>query len=119
MDLVVITDDTTLPQGESILLSCVGFGLPYADVTWSRNGAPLMLSTSVSTFEEDLIEGGRTYRRSSLQLCSVTMEDSGSYDCYVTNGEDTVNSSIVLSVSGNGLCMQKKCNSQLKPSSFT
>ena len=54
----------------------------------------------MSVYEEDLAQGGRVFKQSFLQLCSLQMENSGSYFCSVSNGLSSVNSSVELSVIG-------------------
>ncbi len=82
------------------MLICVGFGQPRADITWSRDGQEISNRSLVTIYEEDLAQGGRVFKQSFLQLCSLRMSDSGVYTCSVSNGLSSVNSSVELSVSG-------------------
>ena len=89
-----------MDAGETAVLICVGFGQPSADITWSRDGQVISNSSLVTIYEEDLAQGGRVFKQSFLQLCSLRMSDSGSYTCTVSNGLSSVNSSVELSVAG-------------------
>ena len=85
------------------MLICVGYGLPNVDITWSRDGQIISNSSLVSIYEEDLAQGGRVFKQSFLQLCSLQMSDSGVYTCSVSNGLSSVNSTVELSVVGTSL----------------
>lgn len=98
IELVAISNHTSLTEGETALLACVGFGLPSAQVTWLYQGQLLENSSLVSVFEEDVVQDGRVFRQSILQLCSVEMSDSGSYVCVVSNGLSSANYSVSLLV---------------------
>lgn len=96
-----ITDDTSLSVGETLLLSCVAFGLPYVDITWTYNGMPVTTSAPrVSTYEEEITEVDRPFKQSFLRLCSVTMRDAGNYSCSVSNGIDMQDASTTVTVTG-------------------
>ena len=82
------------------MLICVGYGLPNVDITWSRDGQIISNSSLVSIYEEDLAQGGRVFRQSFLQLCSLQMADSGNYTCAVSNGISSLTSTVDLSVLG-------------------
>ena len=85
------------------MLICVGYGQPNVDITWSRDGQVISNSSLVSIYEEDLAQGGRVFKQSFLQLCSLQMSDSGVYTCSVSNGLSSVNSTVELSVVGTSL----------------
>ena len=85
------------------MLICVGYGQPNVDITWSRDGQIISNSSLVSIYEEDLAQGGRVFKQSFLQLCSLQMSDSGVYTCSVSNGMSSVNSTVDLSVVGKPL----------------
>ncbi len=89
-----------MDAGETAVLICVGFGQPRADITWTRDGQEISNRSLVTIYEEDLAQGGRVFKQSFLQLCSLRMSDSGVYTCSVSNGLSSVNSSVELSVSG-------------------
>ncbi len=97
-ELVAISNHTSLSEGETALLACVGYGLPTAEVTWMRNGQTIMNSSLVSVIEEDVVQEGKVFRQSVLQLCSVEVSDSGSYLCVVSNGLSDANFTVNLLV---------------------
>ena len=103
VEVVAISNDTSLLEGETALLACVGYSKDDVEVTWSRNGATVMNSSLVSTYQEETVEGGRVFRHSFLQLCSVKVTDSGAYTCVITNGQTSDNSSVQLTISGQSL----------------
>ena len=82
------------------MLICVGYGQPNVDITWSRDGQVISNSSLVSIYEKDLVQGGRLFRQSFLQLCSVQMADSGVHTCVVSNRMSSVTSTVELSVLG-------------------
>ena len=85
--MVAISNDTFLADGESALFSCVGYGEPFATITWTRaNGAVVGNSSRFSVFERISTQGGITFKQSYIQLCSVFVEDSDAYTCTVSNG---------------------------------
>ena len=100
LELAIISNDTSVDAGESAVLICVGYGQPNVDITWSRDGQVISNSYLVSVYEEDLAQGGRVFKQSFLQLCSLQMSDSGVYTCSVSNGLSSVNSTVELSVLG-------------------
>ena len=100
VEVAAISNDTSLNVGGTAVLICVGYGQPSVDITWTKDGQIISNSSLVSVYEEDLAQGGRVFKQSFLQLCSLKMENSGSYVCSVSNGLSTVNSSLELSVLG-------------------
>ena len=100
VQLVVISNDVSLTAGETALLSCVGYGLPNVEITWSRNGEVVMNSSRVNVSEKEVTRGGRLFLQSFLDLCSVEVSDAGNYTCTVSNGELATNASTQLSVTG-------------------
>ena len=98
IELVAVSNHTTLSEGETTLLACVGFGLPSAEITWIHKGRVLMNSSLVSISEEDVVQGGKLFKQSILQLCSVEISDSGSYICVVSNGLSDANHTVDLLV---------------------
>ena len=78
----------------------MGYGQPSVDIAWTKDGQVISNSSLVSVYEEDLAQGGRVFKQSFLQLCSLQMENSGSYVCSVSNGLSSINSSVELTVAG-------------------
>ncbi len=100
-ELVVISNDTFALVGNSALLACVGFGVPSVEITWSLNGTSIMNSSIVTISEEEFTRGEMVFKQSFLELCSLSISDSGVYTCSVSNGLTMVNDTTQLSVVGN------------------
>jgi len=96
----VISNDSSLVEGETALLACVGYGQPDVEITWVRDGETVMNSTLITIYEEDIVQGERLFKQSFLQLCSVDLVHSGGYTCVASNGERSVNSTVQLTVTG-------------------
>ena len=100
LELVVISNDTSLTVGDTALLTCVGYGQPDVQITWSRNGENITNASLVSIYEEEVTQGGRLFKQSFLELCSLQSSDAGDYVCTVSNGAATANATTQLLVSG-------------------
>lgn len=100
VELVAISDSTTLSQGETALLVCLAYGEPFADITWSHNGEVVVNSSLIFTSDVDFMEGGLLLRQSSLQICNAKIRTSGDYTCFVNNGLDSVNASTQVIIAG-------------------
>ena len=100
LELVVISNDTSLTVGDTALLTCVGYGQPDVQITWSRNGESIMNASLISINEEEVTQGGRLFKQSFLELCSLQSSDAGDYVCTVSNGAATANATTQLLVSG-------------------
>ena len=98
VDLGVISNDTTVSELDTVVLVCVGYGEPYAQLNWTRNGQLITNSSTTYIFEEDTVEQTVTFKQSFLQICDVRMDDVGSYTCTLGNGENTEESSVQLTV---------------------
>ena len=98
LELVMISNDTSLFVGDAALLACVGFGVPDVEITWTLNGDTVMNSSLVTITEEEVTQGGRVFLQSFLELCSLAVSDSGVYTGSVSNGETMVNATTQLSV---------------------
>ncbi len=103
--LLIISNNISLSVGEATILTCVGFGIPSIDITWSLNGDILANSSIVSIYEEEITTGGRNYVKSFLELCSLMVSNSGTYTCIVANGPSTNNGTLQLSVTSNGISL--------------
>ena len=95
-----LSDATAVNVTETVLLACVGLGLPGVDTSWNFNGATLQNSSLVTIYERELIMGRRRYKESLLQICNAAVTDAGIYTCIVTNAYDTINATTELQVIG-------------------
>ena len=98
--MVVLSNQSSVAKGETVLLACVGQGFPSVEISWWHHNQAIMNSTLVSITEEDTTQGERLYKRSFLQICNVALVDAGDYICVVSNGENSVTSSTRLIVTG-------------------
>lgn len=95
---MAISDNVLVTQGQTSLFSCIGWGLPSVQITWAYNEQSVMNSTALSVFEQDVVQGGRSFRHSVLRVCSVGSEDAGTYMCIASSGANSANSSTQLAV---------------------
>lgn len=93
--MVAISNDTSLEEGETALLACVGTG---TEISWSINGQTVVNTSRVTIYEEEVVQGSRTFKQSFLQLCTLEISDTGIYTCEVTNGQITANATVTLDV---------------------
>ena len=97
-ELVLISNNTSLGEGESTVLTCVGYGETDVDISWSRNDQTITNSTFVTVFESYYFQAGKRFKESLLQLCSVEMADAGMYVCEVNVGHQDVMFGVQLQV---------------------
>ena len=99
-EVVAISNSTSLVEGETALLVCVGYSRIDVDISWSLNGQTVQNSSLVTIYEEEIVQGSRTFTKSFLQLCSLELSDAGEYTCEVTNGQTTDNATLIIDVLG-------------------
>ena len=100
VEVVVISNDTTLNAGETALLACVAFGEADVEISWSFNGAPVVNTSLVTINEEDVVNGGRSFKQSFLQICSLSASDAGGYTCIASSGQAAANATTQLYIQG-------------------
>lgn len=61
--------------GNPVNLKCVATGKPEPDITWHKNGAPVVLDKRVVMSDR------------SLFILETKLEDTGSYSCIAQNSE--------------------------------
>ena len=84
--LAAISSSVRVSQGETAILSCVGYGRPNAEITWMQNGQTVTNSSFLFISEQEFIQDGLLLKQSFLQICSARISDTGVYTCNVTNG---------------------------------
>lgn len=73
-------------EGETLYLTCSGFGYPTPSITWEKNGLPLTSDQRIK------IQGG------SLRVINLALEDTGTYTCIVMNDEEKVEDTVSIQV---------------------
>ena len=94
--IAVISSPTPASIGQTALLTCVGSGRSSVGISWSFNDATLANTSLVSIYDRDFFRGGRNFKQSFLQLCSVDTPNGGEYTCTLNSGLTTVDASTQL-----------------------
>ena len=96
--VVVYPEDTVVLAGDSVLLTCVGYGVPAPSPSWQRNGETIAGEGSGFYLTESIVVvENMVFVRSSLLLCNTSETDTGKYSCSANNsiqGPATKNFSI-------------------------
>lgn len=82
--------------GSTLLLSCVGYGIPLPHVVWSKDGLSLQTAaindSRISTWDETVVvdrdRDRHMFTQSYLRICSTTKMDSGLYNCSAVTDEE-------------------------------
>ena len=75
-----------IPAGDSVLLTCIGYGMPAPSISWQRNGENLTDSSLKFTVTEtNVLVEDTVFVKSVLLLCNVSDLDSGRYTCIADN----------------------------------
>ena len=85
-------DPTEVPDGDTVLLTCVAYGDLPLSISWSRESSILINdSQRITIYGDEVEEGGITFIQSILQICSTEANDAGVYSCIAENdaGNDT------------------------------
>ena len=84
--VVVYPDDIELLAGDSVILTCVGYGVPAPLVTWQRNGEQIVANSSKFRVTETVVIVNDTmFLKSTLLLCNASELDIGDYSCMAGN----------------------------------
>ncbi len=106
MQVVAISNTTTVQYGSSTVLICGGFSGPaMVSLSWQYSGQTLTNDSNIIITSEGLeIEGVEgTFQLSYLQICNV--RESSNYTCSVSNGIDTESAVVEVIVPGEyGAC---------------
>ena len=86
--IVIYPNASEFFAGSTLLLSCVGYGIPLPHVVWNKDGFGLAINDSrISTWNETVVIGGHIFRQSFLRICSTTKIDNGIYSCTAITDE--------------------------------
>ena len=69
-----------------VLLSCTAYGVPVPSISWSKNGTSLRSDSHINIMYQVVVEGGVTFGKSTLQICSTEFTDAGNFSCSAENG---------------------------------
>lgn len=96
----MISNDSTLEEGQTTMLACLGYNYvqPNLAVSWVRDGTPVMNSTLISSYQMDTLLGNLIFQGAFVEICSIDMDSAGNYTCIVTDGEDTMMSTVEVNV---------------------
>ena len=99
-NIVLSSNNTDVFVGDTVYLTCVGYGDPPLSVGWLRGDRELSNGSRVTVYEEEReTEGGERFITSVLEVCSVTQSDAGEYSCVATNGRGNSSAKIELLLS--------------------
>ena len=87
----------TVAVGSFLTLSCTSRGSPPDTFTWRKDSGPLLQSTSIATVEHT---STTAVFRANYSIDSVTLENSGSYTCTVTNPIGSDSETLTVTVIG-------------------
>lgn len=84
--VVVYPEDTVVLAGDSILLTCIGYGIPTPLLHWQRDGVNIIEDDSKYFITETtVIVDNTVFVMSSLSLCNSSEVNSGEYSCTANN----------------------------------
>jgi len=87
-----------IEEGLNITLTCIGAGHPPPHVVWRKNDGTMSTRTTISNSSMSTNEGNVTRVTIELIITGAYRDDSGSYECSVSNLLNTVTSSVNLTV---------------------
>ena len=93
-------------EGETAILTCIGYGLPDVTVTWSRYDQPLDNSSLVLILEDEFYQAGKLFIQSFLHICGARVTDFGPYTCTIDSGFVSLDISTELTVISKSMIMQ-------------
>ena len=100
--VVLAPGSTTVTYGNTLMVTCLGYGSPPPTITWRKGGRLLTNESDSQTnvYNSFLAESGVTLSRSVLEICSVNLADEGEYSCSAVNsfGNDSVSFELFVNV---------------------
>ena len=114
------SDDLAITAGGTVSLVCASFGIPEPNMTWTMqaldsNNTLTLNDERVNSYIRDV--ANKTIVISFLQLCPVSVTDTGVYTCTAHNGVEgpslgLTSAAIQLTVNVEG---KHSCDGQLSP----
>lgn len=98
--LAAISDDATASEGDAVVLTCLAWGFPDVAITWMLNGQTIENSSFITIFEDYSVQGRGVLRQTTLQVCAITIEDTGEYTCIANSGLVSTDASTQLTLIG-------------------
>ena len=98
--IVLSPNNADIIAGDTVYLTCVGYGDPPLSVGWLRGDRELSNGSRVTVYEEEReTEGGGRFVTSVLEVCSVDQSDAGEYNCITSNSKGNSSAKMELTVS--------------------
>ena len=91
------SSNVTVVVGSPLILSCTSRGSPPDTFTWSKDGGPIVQSTSITTVTHT---DTSAVFHADYSINSVTTSDSGTYTCTVTNPIGSDSETITVNIVG-------------------
>ena len=88
VQIVIHPAEVTMAEANNtLLLLCVGYGVPIPSMTWFKDGDLLTNDGNVTITESVVVENqsGTRFMRSMVKICSTGEVDSGFYECKAEN----------------------------------
>ena len=101
-EVVILNENTMSLEGNMLILTCVGYGVPSPDMMWLKNGVELSNNSRVSIYSTEVEVGDILFVQSTLEICSMEQSDKGMYSCVATNVEGIETHSFQLVVEFTG-----------------
>ena len=94
--------NSSVEAGSTVILTCVGYGVPTVSVTWNVDDIQLENNSQIIIYEEMVTGNGIILVQSILVICSVGETNSGQYSCVASNvlGNTSVNFDLSVTPTG-------------------
>lgn len=104
--LVAVPSTQTVREGNTVYMTCAAYGYPFPDVTWYKNGQPIVSGDDLFTISSNIVNyDGAQVVQSDLRICLTAVQDSGSYSCsFTTRDFGTISSTPVTLTVLPGMC---------------
>ena len=93
-----LRDTDTIKEGVNITIKCIGVGHPPPVVRWRKLGGSLSDRTYVTNMSMSTNEGNVTRVNVHLTIIAAYREDTGVYECLVSNLLNVITRNVSLTV---------------------